>query len=74
MPYIDSCLKSLYNGHLCTTATFFSTQGVNVWIFCPPGQKKVAVVLREVAVSGGSTVVFFFNVKILSARVFCNYR
>ena len=42
--------------------------------FLSAGTKKVAVVLREVAVSGGSTVVFFFNVKFLSACVFCNYR
>ena len=42
--------------------------------FLSAGTQEVAVELREVAVSGGSTVVFFVNVKFLSACVFCNYR
>ena len=44
---------------------------VNVWIFCPPGRRKVAfvsnrgssLIVREVAVSRGSTAFY------LSARV-----
>ena len=35
--------------NLSTTGTLGTETRVNVWIFCPPGRKKVAV-------TGGSTV------------------
>ena len=35
-------VEPLYNGHLCKEVE----TRVNVWIFCPPGCKKVAVVER----------------------------
>ena len=80
---VETRFFSEYKSNLSTTATLGTEESgrcreilnkSQCMDFLSAGTQEVAVVLREVAVSGGSTVVFFVNVKFLSACVFCNYR